>query len=670
MNRSPRRDDGEGQLTWHSPAEAIRQFEAALSGGMWPNVPDFLGPTTGRARAELAAELIRRDLGLRIRTGHESRVDHYLPDVPELRDSDVELVALLLDEHSLRSEVGQTVELDEYLRRFPQHVDTLRVELGLTDGYCQSPRQECRNSDISNAEHLSEGMVVGDFRIERLLGAGGVSRVYLATQLSLDRRIALKVTAESDDDQRPLDEGRAMAAIVHDHIVAVYSELKVDGQLLLAMEYVDGPTLSDFIQANRTEQWSSTKPRLPFDLQAHISRLCDSPAEEVPQDCPHRPTRRISYRDFVCETIRDIACALDFAARKGVQHSDVKPANILLSKEGRALLADFNVAIRLSPSGDVSAVGGTLQYMAPEQLAILTGTDTANATDGRSDIYALGLVFFELLTASWPFPEGDVSTDPVTASVQLQASRLSSKITFPASSRLLTPALKSILSKCLASKPTERYQTAGALAEDIDHFLTHRTLKYAADRNPVERTARLFRRFPITAPLLAAVPLLLAVVFFSEPAHSDAFYSRRELREAITGGNIASLEATRQALDFDRQAQDLIRNAQFAQATRLLEASTALNPQIAPVWHNLAVARFRLGQFAESLDAFDRSIALGNESALAHAHRAAARFAAGDVEGARDDFSTARKRATASELPEVEVNWKQFIELTGSSNAE
>jgi len=648
----------------------VSDFTAAWEAGRRPVVLDYLETRTGAERAELAADLIRIDLEHRLRLGEEVHVDKYLRDIPELRDAEVELVALLIDEHALRTEAGQIVTFDEYARRFPEHVDTLRNELGLTDNRTRSPAAvEDATSEpggisaepANGNEQLDPGKVIGDFRIERLLGAGGVSRVFLATQLSLDRQVALKVTVEADEDTSAANEGRTMATFSHPHIVPVFAEERIGRLRLLAMEYVDGPTLSDFLDASRDRFHGSRLRRVATqsDALSLIRELCSQDHTE------ENDQRRdgVSCRDFLCGMFRDVARALAAAAAKGVFHSDVKPANILLTRDGKAMLADFNVSLRQeSNDGESPQVGGTLLYMSPEQLGILTGSETGIRLDERSDIYSLGLVLFEALTGSWPFLEGNVAADPVIASGQLQASRLSSSIEFPAGNKWMTPGLKSIVEKCLSPQPDDRYQSANELAEDLDRFLTHRSLKTATDPSRFERTSKWMKRSPARAILVATVlgtlPLLV-MIFRSNNQPQDSPTSGSE-RTASGAVNTFPSRAAKRSREADYAGQRLLARQNFSEAAQQFELATKLNPQSATSWHNLGVARFRLGQFADSLSAFDRSIALGNESGLAYSHRAAARFALGDEPGAEMDFVTASEVASQDELHEVQANLQEF----------
>jgi len=640
----------------------VRDFSAAWDSGSRPVVLDYLETHVGSERAELAADLIRIDLQHRLRLGEEVHVEEYLRDIPEFRDAEVELVALLIDEHALRTEAGQVVTLDEYARRFPEHVDTLRNELGLTDDRTRSPQTSGSSPSgpdglpCSADEQLEPGDVVGGFCIERLLGSGGVSRVFLATQMSLDRQVALKVTVDTEADSVVGNEGRTMASFSHPNIVHVFAEERIGGVRLLAMEYVDGPTLSDFLDDAREHFYGPGVRRVATQSEA---------LSLISEHCSERPIEKNdqrrdggSSRDFLCGIIRDLAHALAVAA-----------ASVLLTREGRAMLADFNVSFsQNSDNGEPPPVGGTLLYMSPEQLGILTGSESDSRLDERSDVYSLGLVLFEVLTGAWPFLEGNVAADPVIASGHLQASRLSSSIEFPAGGKWLTPGLKAIIEKCLAPQPNDRYQSADELAEDLDCFLSHRPLKAASDPSRLERTSKWIKRSPARAMLVATVlgtASLVVVMFRPNDQPPDAPTSE-VVGTAGVGPRALPADAAKRSREADNAGQELLAERNFSEAAQQFELATRLNPQSATSWHNLGVARFRLGEFADALSAFDRSIALGNESGLAYSHRAATRFALGDDSGAESDFATAAQIALPCEHAEVARNQAEFDALRES----
>ena len=227
------------------------------------------------------------------------------------------------------------------------------------------------SAEISRPEEeLSAGVVIGDFVIEKSINKGGMGEVFLATQISLDRPVALKVLqSEFTNDQEYIDslfrEARAAARINHPNIVQAYAVGNDDGHYYLAMELVTGDTLKQILRD-----------------KGAISPLRSA------------------------EIILDIAKALDTAWREQkLVHQDIKPDNIMINANGVAKLADLGLAKTATVKEQVlesaDEVLGTPQYISPEQL-------TGVATDVRSDIYSLGATFYHIVTGKLPYRATDM----------------------------------------------------------------------------------------------------------------------------------------------------------------------------------------------------------------------------------------------------------------------
>jgi serine/threonine-protein kinase len=260
------------------------------------------------------------------------------------------------------------------------------------------------------------------YTLEGELGGGGMSRVYLARQTALGREVVLKVLppelTSSVNLERFRREIQYAAQLQHPHIVPLLTAGE-SGELL----------------------WY-TMPRIPGEsLRAVLERRGALPAEEVVQ------------------ILRDVADALGTAHSRGLVHRDIKPENILLQGE-HALVTDFGVAKAISaalPGSGATAVGvaiGTPAYMAPEQVA------GDPAADHRIDLYALGLLAYELLTGSTPFRG--------TSPHQTMAAHLIRQPTPPDAMRAGLPAgLSALVMRCLQKDPDERYPDAAALIRDL-----------------------------------------------------------------------------------------------------------------------------------------------------------------------------------------------------------
>lgn len=323
---------------------------------------------------------------------------------------------------------------------------------------------------------------VGHFTLIRELGHGSAGEVWLAEDINLNRQVALKLPRAQDQETMSLlVEAQTAASLRHPHIVSVYEVGLDDEQVFIASEFIDGMTLRDLLSAG--------KPKV----------------------------------EVVVDLLTRIARALHYAHQRGVVHRDVKPANILLNKEQQPYVADFGLAKRIDADETISHDGmvvGTARYMSPEQAS-----GDSRATDARSDLYALGVIMFEMLTSEVPF-RGNVRAI------------LDQKIhADPPTPRTLNPSLakdlETICLKCLEREPAKRYLTALELAEELDRFIAGEPIR-ARPITGLERAWRWCRRRPVVAGLIASLFLslsagLLGVTFFWRRAEHNANVVRQSL---------------------------------------------------------------------------------------------------------------------------------------------
>jgi serine/threonine protein kinase len=320
---------------------------------------------------------------------------------------------------------------------------------------------------------LLPGARVDDFEIVRVLGRGAFGIVYLARQLSLDRHVALKISANRGS------EGRTMARLEHQHIVQVFSETveKDFNQRLLCMQLIPGVSLDKLINAIHAKYAGRRTDGPPAwtgqDVLATIDAAASLPAAFDPSALHDREA--LAKMDAVEATAwfgARLAEALDFAHKHGVLHRDIKPANVLVNPYGRPMLADFNISsqpIGSEPSGD-EIFGGTFAYMAPEHLdafnpAVPVGPEVV---DQRSDLYSLGLVLDQMLEDRLGFilPEPGLSLAETLRrmSDERRGERPPCRTTAPGARQ----TLERTIDQALAPLPADRFASGAEFAEQLD----------------------------------------------------------------------------------------------------------------------------------------------------------------------------------------------------------
>lgn len=513
----------------------------------------------------------------------------------------------------------------------------------------------------SNSASAVDESILGDYRLNREIGRGGMGIVYEATQLSLRRSVALKIlpfaaVLDSQQVARFRNEAQAAASLHHPHIVPVFAVGCERGVHYYSMQLIDGRTLDQVFtelrpnqvgqpeargRANNIDQQFAAVNIVSASLAGDLADQTTMEAPKVPLDKPASPAsaatggtasgfgsnstqphtlsrastvQSIRSRSYVHDTVRLMICvadAIDFAHRQGVVHRDIKPSNLLLDSNGKIWVADFGLA-RIRGVGNLTAAGsvlGTARYMSPEQIK-----GQPQAIDHRTDIYSLGITLYELLTLQPAFKAAnrELLFKAIESDAPTSPRRLNSTV---------AADLETIVLKAIAKSPGERYATAGEMAADMRRFLegkpTLARRPTALDRAfkwAVRRQRAVFASVCIL--LLAVVGLSVATVLVaresrlkdqasaSSQLHLEAAHGLVNRFGGLMYRRLAAVEGTAEL------RAELLREAELYYVDFLEYAShnVALTSEVPKVYYRLAATYRELGDFDKAEERYKQAI--------------------------------------------------------------
>ena len=584
--------------------------------------------------------------------------DNSNEDDIDLEDKNQELFDDLADQFTKEWREGLAPTVEYYANENPAVADQIREffpAIEAMEAFGQVDSSQKRFQQATAKFELDRPESIGDYKIVREIGRGGMGIVYEAIQQSLGRPVAIKILLRTSNEIKQVRrferEAATAAKLHHTNIVPVFGVGHQDQFHYYVMQLIDGVGFDQVIVALKNPNVDFPHPQL----------------EKVAKWLPDvNATHNGRYFRSVAKMARSLAEAISYAHNQGTLHRDIKPANLLIDITGHVWLADFGLAKAIE-SHDVSRTGdvvGTLRYMSPEQFA--------GKPDHRSDIYGLGLTIYELLTLQPAYNDASRSHLLFDGSRNHRPPTSPSKLV-----KHLPRDLETIVMKACSLDPALRYQTAADLEMDLDNFLLDRPIA-ARPPSAFEKFYKLCKRNPAVAALSSlAIVLLLVIAGLSSVAYvraNDALAKETEQRtrleieqhrsEALRAKTNYTLDISLLALDkiFERltpdtSSTDLLSTIEDSEGQEItLRAPPILSSETASLLEDMLSVYDRLSKE----DADDPRLQLASATAVARVGKIHQQL--GALDKASSSFKLAIKRFNAIDGKKFE-SAKNYIAL-------
>lgn len=424
-------------------------FEARWLQGERPSINDLVQASPPQIQSQLFSELLGIELELRGRNGERLVPEEYEASFPDYRAE----IQSTFQEHQTR--VQEANQRRKVVRFIDPAAETAQID---ASAYSDSGSSDA-SGDLAKNPAPEPPALIGRYKVLRPLGRGGMGEVFLAEHTILQRQVAIKLPVFSEHNREQLiarfyREARAMAKVEHPNLCRIHEVGEIDGRPFLAMAYIDGETLAQKLRSGQS-----------------------------------------MTADEAVAIVHKLATAMAAAHEAKVVHRDLKPGNVMIDKKGVPWITDFGLVKSQEPIDDELSTAGTIvgtpAYMAPEQVM-----GDGNTIGPVTDVYAIGVILYELLTGRRPFPGKGMAVMGQIASGNPPAA--------PSSFAKVDKKLESICLKAMAFDPAARFQSAEELARALE--------AWQRSGKPSERTS--LRPKLLQAGVVAATALALFAVYY------------------------------------------------------------------------------------------------------------------------------------------------------------